>query len=242
LKGEKLVKKLKVIVAALLILTMFLSLVGCGDEKVQDASNNTETEQRSDEKKDRDKDAYQKDADLNRSLLVENGIVKFQIDIPTGWVGGLEGTGWGYIDIERELYVIYDTYLTKTSNRKYKVDLDKIIVAEHVLDEMKGQFLYTGMRFLPSSEGNDFEIIKKDNVKINGWKMCRYEGNFLLAEDTEIELKDKKAYFVAYSLIMDGCPIYFVVVDKSDSQNQSALVGQLADKIAKTFREYEKKQ
>ena len=224
---------------------MLLSLVGCGDKKENDGSdkgNKSQTEQKSDDKQEEKKSSYKKDPDLDRTLEVGYGPVTFAIDAPTGWArANSVGTGWGYRDLKRDLYVIYDTYLNRTSEDIYEVDLDSIKSADQVIEGMAKQFVATGMWRLPFSMKREYEIIKKENVSINGWDMCRYEGKFILDDDPLVQIKDKKAYFVAYTVIKDGFPIYFVVVDESDAQEQSAIVAELADKIAKTFRRYEDK-
>jgi hypothetical protein len=239
------VKKIRILVSTLLISTMLLSLVGCGDKKENDGSdkgNKSQTEQKSDDnKKEEKKSSYKKDPDLDQTLGVGKGAVTFAIDVPTGWGSGGVGTGWGCTDLKRGLYVICDTYLNGTSEDDYEVDLDSIKSADQVIEGMAKQFVVTGMGYLPFSMKREYEIIKKENVSINGWDMCRYEGKFILDDDPIIQIKDKKAYFVAYTVIKDGFPIYFAVVDESDAQEQSAIVAELADKIAKTFRRYEDK-
>lgn len=238
-------KKIRILVSTLLISTMLLSLVGCGDKKENDGSdkgNKSQTEQKSDDnKKEEKKSSYKKDPDLDQTLGVGKGTVTFAIDVPTGWGRGSVGTGWGCTDLKRGLYVIYDTYLNRTSEDDYEVDLDSIKSADQVIEGMAKQFVATGMGCLPFSMKREYEIIKKENVSINGWDMCRYEGKFILDDDPSVQIKDKKAYFVAYTVIKDGFPIYFAVVDESDAQEQSAIVAELADKIAKTFRRYEDK-
>lgn len=238
-------KKVRTLVSTILVSAMLVTLVGCGDGKdkgVSNSTNKSQTEQgtndNKDNKQDDKKSSYQKDPDLGRTLELGIGLVTFEIDVPTGWGGSNQGTGWGYTDLERELYVIYDTYLEPTSRIRYEVNLENIKSADQVVEGMEKQFLSTGMCLLPLSKTEDYEIIKKENVKVNEWDMCRYEGKFILEDNPRIQIKDKKAHFVAYTVIKDGYPIYFVVVDESDAQEQAAVVGELADKIAKTFREY----
>jgi len=55
-----------------------------------------------------------------------------------------------------------------------------------------------------------------------------------------ITLKDKKAPFVAYGVIKDEHPFYFIVVDTTDNHDKIKEIGELADKIAKTFRDLAK--
>ena len=55
-----------------------------------------------------------------------------------------------------------------------------------------------------------------------------------------ITLKDKKAPFVAYGVIKDEHPFYFIVVDTTENHDKIKDIGVLADKIAKTFRDLDK--
>ena len=55
-----------------------------------------------------------------------------------------------------------------------------------------------------------------------------------------ITLKDKKVPFVAYGVIKDEHPFYFIVVDTTENHDKIKDIGVLADKIAKTFRELDK--
>jgi len=57
-RGEILSQKIRILVSTLLISTMLLSLVGCGDKKENDGSdkgNKSQTEQKSDDNKQEEK-------------------------------------------------------------------------------------------------------------------------------------------------------------------------------------------
>ena len=79
------------------------------------------------------------------------------------------------------------------------------------------------------------EVANSENKKVNSWDMCKVSGSIKLS--CEFPLDYESVDFVAYSLIKDGFPVYFAVVENPAGDNPIDL-GSMADKIVKTFREY----
>lgn len=232
-------KKLKVLISTIVISTLMISMAGCGSSKTKDpakdnaqTTGNTQTQQNTGDKdtKGSDKKAtYKKDSDLPKTLKAELTTQSYWIDAP--WRLVRVGTGW--YSMNENLCIIYDQFLEGASETDFKIDPSTIKTPDQIIDGMKAQFLSTATGELPVSD-YDYEIKKKENVKVNDWDMCRYEGIFILKNTS---IKDNKASFVAYSVIKENHPVYFVVIDKSYEQTHGQELGPLADKIAKTFRD-----
>ncbi|MBU3112344.1 hypothetical protein [Clostridium lacusfryxellense] len=231
-------KKVKIIISAILITGLSMSLIGCGKDNAETKSGDTTTEQstKADTKTTDDKHDFQKDPSLPLTLSVELDTQKYSVDYPWGIASARSGA---FSDTEG-MYVIYDQFVPNLSDVDYGVDPTKITKADQVIEGMKDQFKNTAASKLPLSKAESYKITKKENVTINDWDMCRYEGEFTLKDTAIITLKDKKAPFVAYGVIKDAHPVYFIVVDESDNHDNIKEIGVLADKIAKTFRDLDK--
>ena len=233
-------KKLKVLVSTIIISTLVISMAGCGNSKTKDptkdntqTAGSTQTQQGTGDKNTKGNDkkvTYKKDPDLPDTLRSELTTQSYWIDVP-GW--GLTTLGSGYYSMNKNICVVYDQFLEGASDTDFKIDPSTIKTPDQIIDAMKAQFLSTATGKLPVSD-YDYEIKKKENVKVNDWDMCRYEGIFILKNTS---IKDNKASFVAYSVIKENHPVYFVVIDKSYEQTHGQELGPLADKIAKTFRD-----
>jgi len=225
-------KKVKIIISAVLVTVLSISIIGCGKDKGTTESNNKSSSQSSEGKN--DKKTYQKDPSLVATLSQNLSKIKYSIDYP--W--SISDAGTGSYSSTEDMYVIYDQFVAGASDTKYKIDSTQITKPDQVIEGMKDQFKNTATNQLPLSSKIDYVISKKKNVTINGWDMCRYEGEFHLDED--ISLKDAKAPFVAYGIIKDEHPFYFIVVDTTENHDKIKDIGVLADKIAKTFRDLDK--
>ena len=232
-------KKVKIIISAVLVTVLSVSIIGCGKDKGTTEGDNKSSTQSSEVKDggtNDNKKTYQKDPSLVATLSQNLSKVKYSIDYP--W--SISDAGTGSYSTEEDMYVIYDQFVAGTSDTKYEIDPTKITKPDQIIEGMKFQFNRTATNRLPLSTKRDYIISKKTNVTINGWDMCRYEGEFTLDNVNMITLKDKKAPFVAYGVIKDEHPFYFIVVDTTDNHDKIKDIGVLADKIAKTFRELDK--
>ena len=230
-------KKVKIIISAVLVTALSMSIIGCGKDKGTTEGDNKSSSQSSEVKdggtKDNEK-TYQKDPSLGSTLSQNLSEIKYSIDYP--W--GISDAGTGSYSSTEDMYVIYDQFVAGASDTDYKIDPTKITKPDQIIEGMKFQFNRTATNRLPLSTKRDYIISKKTNVTINGWDMCRYEGEFHL--DEESTFKDKKTSFVAYGVIKDEYPVYFIVVDKTRDHSKTKEIGELADKIAKTFRDLDK--
>ena len=134
-------------------------------------------------------------------------------------------------------FVVYDQYEETTSEFIYEVDKNSIKEPSDVINGMKKQFISACSYGLINASSYEFDA-SYENVNINQWDMSKFTGTFELIYETENPDVDyTSAKFVGYSLIKEGCPVYFVVVD-IPSKGGEDDIEEIADKIAKTFREY----
>ena len=167
-------KKVKIIISAVLVTVLSISIIGCGKDKGTTESNNKSSSQSSEGKN--DKKTYQKDPSLVATLSQNLSKIKYSIDYP--W--SISDAGTGSYSSTEDMYVIYDQFVAGTSDTKYKIDPTQITKPDQVIEGMKDQFKNTATNQLPVSIKLDYVISKKKNVTINGWDMCRYEGEFTL--------------------------------------------------------------
>lgn len=187
---------------------------------------------------------YEKDKDLPATIDVNLSEVKYCVDGPNKQVfnnGFLYSRGHydsklGHVD---SYFVIYDNYMDTSSELLYGVKKDNIKTPSDIIVEMKEQII-RGLEYAHfRATRYDYKITNQKEVKINGYDMFRFEGTFNLLYDIENPAVDyTEADFVGYSLIKDGIPIYFIVGERPNESNQIDI-GKLADKIAKTLREYD---
>ena len=174
---------------------------------------------------------YQKDAEIPRTLKM-NATVKFCVDTPDNVEVRAAN---GYYVPGNKYFVVYGAYVDPSSEALHGVDITKIQSPSDVLEEMSEQFLWTSREGLIRAENYSMEIINKEEVTVNNWDMCRYEGNVILESGNKIDYNT--AGFAAYTVIKDGYPVFFAVFDDPTDEEIADIVT-IADKIAKTFREY----
>ena len=131
-------------------------------------------------------------------------------------------------------YVLWDAYLDTTSQIEYGVDISKITKPSEIIKNMENQFLTVATDPLIRADKYDYEIVSQKDVKINGYDMTKFKGKFILTHEWKIDYNE--ADFVGYSIIKDGKPLYFVVVDIPTGENR-INIEEMADKIAKSFRD-----
>lgn len=144
--------------------------------------------------------------------------------------------GNNYVNMN-DYIVIYDQYDELGSTSLYDVDVNKITKPSEVIEGMRKQFISACSFRMERASDYDFDIEYED-VKVNEWDMSKFTGVFHLIYEVENPQVDyTSATFAGYSVIKDGCPVYFVVID-IPSEGGVDNVEEVADKIAKTFREY----
>lgn len=224
-------------IAVLLVLLLTLSMAACGEQNnnnptdntvssTQDSQQNNNTEAK--------KNDYQSDPSLPGILRVYLDNVKYCVDAPSKQIFNR-----GALFVKMGTYfVIYDQYKDPSSILNYDVDISKITSASNVIEGMEKQFISACKEGLINAADYKFTLTKKEDKQINGYQMSRFEGTMeLLYEIENPDVAYTSVTFVGYSLIKDGCPVYFVVVD-IPTEGGVDDIGTMADKIAKTFREY----
>lgn len=231
---------MKKIISLLLVMMLSASLVACGnDEKPSNdstgnstSSSQTENESSNKESSDKGSNDYEPDEELPGNLDVNLTTSKYSIDAP-GISFGRANTG--QIIEMSSYFVIYDQYVDISSEKQYEVKLDEIKAAKDVINGMSKQMAATAKNGLIFAHEYNVEATNSEDVKVNSWDMCKTIGKINLT--SKYPLDYESANFVAYSVIKDGYPVYFAVVEKPDGENPIDI-NAMADKIAKTFREY----
>lgn len=220
---------------------MVFSLAACGskgdsatDTEKEDTAKETETTK---DDKTSSGNTYEDFEDLPRTLEMivisdDRSKFKYSVGVPTL---GAQGIAKGRAaNIGENSYIVYGAFLGnpdsaeahKQSEFKKNEDIP-VILKEDMLKTL-ATYDY--------SEAKDFVIEKNEDKTINGWDFTRSTG-YVQLENTEY--KDNKLNFVLYTLMFNGCPIYFAGVDGSEAQDQFAYVEKWTDMTAKTFRETE---
>lgn len=225
---------MKRIIALLLVLVLCFSLVACGNnEKPNDNGTNqtfgVQNEGNTDDNMEND---YTSDTDLPGVIRVNLSTVKYCVDAP-GTLSQRANTG--HIVEMGSYFVVYDQYVDVSSEKEFGVDKNSISTAEDVIEAMSKQMAATCQNGLIFADEYTVETTKSETVKVNSWDMCKVNGSIKLS--CEFPLDYESVEFVAYSLVKDGFPVYFAVVENPAGENLIDL-GAMADKIAKTFREY----
>lgn len=227
---------MKRIIALLLVLVLCFSLAACGnDEKPNDNNNNNNNASSGIQNEDassNEKNDYTSDKDLPGVIRVNLSTVKYCVDAP-GTLSQRANTG--HIVEMGSYFVVYDQYVDISSEKEFGVDKDSTLKSEDVIGNMSKQMAATCQNGLIFADDYSVEIANKENKKVNSWDMCKVSGSIKLS--CEFPLDYESVDFVAYSLIKDGFPVYFAVVENPAGDNPINL-GAMADKIAKTFREY----
>lgn len=140
----------------------------------------------------------------------------------------------GFKSVWGGYYVVWDAYLNTTSEMNYGVDISKITRSSQVIKEMEKQFLTVATDPLIRADNYDYKITEQKDIKINGFEMTKFKGTFTLTHEWKIDYNE--ADFVGYSIMKDGKPLYFVVVDIPTGENRIDIE-KMADKIVKSFRD-----
>lgn len=227
---------MKKIISLLLALIMCITLAACGSNGEKPANNDTGSSNQSGESTNNNQDKednYEATSDLPGTLRINLENVKYCVDAPSKQIFN---KGYNFVNMDG-YFVVYDQYEETTSEFIYEVDKDQISKPSEVLEGMKKQFIAACSYGLIKAPDYDFTVEYED-VKINQWDMSKFSGVLELKFEVENPQVDYTSVdFVGYSLIKDGCPVYFVVID-IPTKNGVDNIEQMADKIAKTFREY----
>lgn len=230
---------MKKIVSFLLVMIFSVSLVACGNEEITsndntEATTSSQTESQADNKEGSNKNnnEYEPDEELPGIIDVNLTTTKYCVDAP-GTLSQRANTG--HIVEMASYFVIYDQYVDISSEKQYEVKLDEIKAAKDVIGGMSKQMSATSMKGLSYADEYNVEVTSTEDVKVNSWDMCKTTGKINLIADFPLDYES--ANFVAYSVIKDGYPVYFAVVENPDGENPIDI-NAMADKIAKTFREY----
>lgn len=225
---------MKRIIALLLVLVFCLSLTACGnDSKPQDDISSSNSNQTENKEETNISDNTDINSDLPGVLSINLENVKYCVNSPSKQI---YNKGYSFVNMEN-YFVVYDQYEEATSEFIYEVDRTKIASPADVIAGMEKQFISACSYGLINASSYEFDA-DYENVKINGWDMAKFIGTFELKYETDNPQVDyTSAKFVGYSLIKDNCPVYFVVVD-IPSKGGEDNIEDIADKIAKTFREY----
>lgn len=78
-----------------------------------------------------------------------------------------------------------------------------------------------------------FDITSQELVEINGYQMCRYEGNHTY----EFNHENYSHRYVAYATeVADGAYVFWMLIDKSEDNSSFDLASEYALKMAYTLR------
>lgn len=198
---------------------------GCGKQVNKDDSNSDNIQNDSSNKK------YEIADDLNGTLSVNLSTTQYCLstpDFPNRASTGYKNYGQGY-------FIIYDQYVDIATEVQYNIDYRAIKSSNDVIDIMKPQFIAnaTVVGGLIYADSYDYTIKSKENVNINGYNMTKFKGYFTLS--AEFKLSYNTAQFVGYSLLENGYPIYFAVIE-NPAEEKSINIDDVADKIIKSYR------
>lgn len=224
-----------------LAVLLCLSLAACGSkDQPSDSGSASQSDpgtSQSNPAPDTTKDAhkmehpYEEDPDLPGDVRVNLSTAEYCADAPFTLV---KRNGTSFKVDTASFAVLYDQYVDRTSDLYYSIDPQKIKSAEDVIENMGKQTASCLMGILHRADQYSVRVDSKENVTVNGWEMCKQKGAIELTH--RFPLPYESADFVAYSLIKDGYPIYIMVIDKPDGPKR-INIEEMADKIAKTFRE-----
>ena len=225
---------MKKIISILLTMLVCVSLTGCGsDDSSSKSSNNkkeTKTEKSSNDKNEKEYETFD---DLPFTHELNFTTCKYCIDSPGSLICR---ANTGHILLMESYFVVYDQYLKGASDEGYGIDLSTITKAEDVIEGMKKQMADTCRNGLIYAHEYSVEIEESENVKVNSWDMCKTKWKINLTSSRKIDYNSVN--YIAYSVIKDGYPVYFAVVEDPEGETTFDIEA-LADKIAKTFRDYQ---
>lgn len=233
---------MKKIISLLLVMMLSCSLVACGNEEKpsnDSTGNSTSSSQTGNEsinkdssKNDGSDSDYEPNEELPGHVRVNLTTSKYCVDAPETII---KSENTGYMVKLNSYFVIYDQYLEGSSDTLYEVKPDAIKGAQDVIGGMSKQMVALAKSGLIYADEYNVEVTSTEDVKVNSWDMCKTTGKINLT--CQYPLDYESANFVAYSVIKDGYPVYFAVIERPDGENPIDI-NAMADKIAKTFREY----
>lgn len=231
-----------------IVATIVIAVVGIVlGSKFLNGENNNDLDNSIIDNNDKDNSSstkYESNEDLPGTIEINLSSIKYCIDGPNkqlfnkGFVysNGHYDSNLGHVE---SYFVIYDQYEKETSELLYDIQISEIKKPSDVIVGMKNQVIRALKYPHILAENYDYKITNQKDVKINGYNMSRFEGTLYFLYDIENPDVDyKEANFVGYSLIKDGNPIYFIVGERPNKSNP-INIGELADKIVKTFRDYD---
>ncbi len=223
---------MKRFITLLLVIFLSTSLVSCNNNEKND-NNSTESSyiQMEDSSKENIANNSQGERDFPGTLRVNLSTVKYCIDAPGDFS---QRANTGHIVKMGSFFIIYDHYV-ESSEMQFGVKLDSIKSANDVMEAMKLQMAKTSSNGLIFADEYTVVVNSSENVKVNTWDMCKTKGTINLS--SQYKLDYESVDFVAYSVIKDGFPVYFAVIENPAEMNPINIES-MADKIAKTFREY----
>lgn len=224
-------------IAIILALLLTLSMVACGEQNNDSTTNNTVSSTQDDQQNNNTEDKtddYQADSSLPGVVRANYNNVQYCVDAPSEQI---YNRGPLFVNM-KNYFVIYDQYKDPSSKLNYGVDISKITSASNVIEGMEIQFAEACEEGLIIADEYRFTLTKKEDKQINAYQMSRFEGTMeLVYKIDNPDVEYTSVSFVGYSLVKDGCPVYFVVVD-IPTEGGVDDIGTMADKIARTFREY----
>ena len=201
---------------------------GCGNQnnKGNNNSNADSTQNNSSSKN------YQIADDLKGTLEVNLSTTKYCLNTPDF----TSRSASGYINNMNGYFIISDQYVDPATKIEYGIDYTDIKNSNDIMDIMKLQFIANAKTTggLIYADSYDYVITSKENVKINGYDMTKFSGEFRLESEWPLEYNTAK--FVGYSLLKNGYPIYFAVIEQPNEEKKINLE-EMANKIVKSFRE-----
>lgn len=220
--------KKKIILSALCCLSVLLVATGCGNQtnNNNNSTTNNNTQNNTSNKK------YEINSDLNGTLEVNLSTTQYCLSTPEF----TNRAASGYKNNMNGYFVIYDHYVDPATQIEYGIDYTTIKSSNDVMDIMKPQFIANAKTTggLIYADNYDYTITSKENININGYNMTKFKGQFILSAEFKIDYNT--AEFVGYSLLKNGYPIYFAVIEQPNEENKINLE-EMANKIVKSFRE-----
>lgn len=198
---------------------------GCGKQVNNDNSNNDGGQNNFSSKN------YEISEDLKGTLEVYLTTTQYCFSTPDF----TNRASTGHKNLQNGYFVIYDQYVDLSTQNEYGIDYTTIKNSTDVIDVMKPQFIAnaTTTGGLIYADNYDYVITSKENVKINGYDMTKFYGEFKL--ECEWTLEYDSAKFVGYSLLQNGYPIYFAVIEQPNDE-KNINIEDIANKIVKSYR------
>lgn len=225
---------------------IIFSLTACGSK--DDSANESNKTAKSDLKT--EKKQYEKDKLISTTIgkysVRDDEGTESYFSIPNGYGGtkwrpygsGISASRTDVIDKSYLfIYFTYDSQLRKDATVKAADIKTSADIPVLMKDELKSSI--TGKdTFNLDAAVKDVVIENSKDVKIKGNDFTKSYG-YVQYTDSQYnpKMKDQQVYFVMYSMIFKGCPIYFIVADYSVKQNKHEETEELADYLAKSIQE-----